>query len=674
MKRRVVRWAAQLSLSRVRWGLSGLLAAVGLVASGLAWTTYLRAGLVLGVLAVATLGIITVVGMASLAFARRRIHEELVQLAASPPGGSLLEGRRARLEAIKAAGARPDLGALAEATAAQEASRAYLGRYLVATTVLVGLVGTFAGLMETLGKVAPLLSEESANHTLSLLAAPLAGLHVTFGASLVAIVVTLALSLAQGDLVLHEEQALATLEDLTHHHLVPALWPRTEDAAERTVAALTHMETQIAKAVAESLSEATLTLNRTQEQRFVELAAKLGGAAETTSRAVSTYGESSAATLAKTAAGIETSVSALAAQVSDRLSEATQQQLLQMTQAVTRLTERLESQKQAVAKTLGETAATVMVETAHAVEASTAALGATLSPLFAREAAGRQDVQQALASNVEAMAAMATRISEVAQGASAETSEALARAAHAHAEILAQTTTHVSEALARAVTQVARSEERAVQALAEAASRQTEALHETAAQVAHSERQVVETLTGLATKQGAFLAEAAAQVARSEAQAVAALADAATAHGESLTQAASRLSESGREAMESLAQTARQHAEALADATAQVVAGLGETTVKSGERLNQAAERLVDAAKAFDGTLAPLGPRLAALTTELERMTHEVALLAAQSDATHGSAMVLAELERVGDGLERLASLVRLSREPEASEIQEARS
>jgi hypothetical protein len=31
-----------------------------------------------------------------------------------------------------------------------------------------------------------------------------------------------------------------------------------------------------------------------------------------------------------------------------------------------------------------------------------------------------------------------------------------------------------------------------------------------------------------------------------------------------------------------------------------------------------------------------------------------------------GSAVVLAELERVGDGLERLASLVRLAREPEA--------
>ena len=63
-----------------------------------------------------------------------------------PAGGELLtQRRRAELEAIRQSGTRPDLDALAAATAASELGRAYLGKYLVAVTVLVGLVGTFAG-------------------------------------------------------------------------------------------------------------------------------------------------------------------------------------------------------------------------------------------------------------------------------------------------------------------------------------------------------------------------------------------------------------------------------------------------------------------------------------------------------------------------------------------------
>src|SRR5581483_219276 len=107
----------------------------------------------------------------------------------------------------------------------------------VAVTVLVGLVGTFAGLMETLRGVAPLLKDEQLS-TLRLVAAPLAGLDVTFGASIIGILVTLALALVQGDLVLAEEEALARLEERTRHALVPSLWPAGDSAEERTARSL----------------------------------------------------------------------------------------------------------------------------------------------------------------------------------------------------------------------------------------------------------------------------------------------------------------------------------------------------------------------------------------------------------------------------------------------------
>ena len=46
--------------------------------------------------------------------------------------------------------------------AAEELGRAYLGKYLVAVTVLVGLVGTFSGLMEALRGVFGLRPRNSA--------------------------------------------------------------------------------------------------------------------------------------------------------------------------------------------------------------------------------------------------------------------------------------------------------------------------------------------------------------------------------------------------------------------------------------------------------------------------------------------------------------------------------
>ena len=149
--------------------------------------------------------------------------------------------RRAQALELQSRGVAPDLDVLAEATAAEEAERGFAGKYLVATTILVGLVGTFGGLMETLARVAPLfkdpLAAEGPAGALALLAGPLAGLHVTFGTSVVAILVTLALALVQGDVTLHQERLLARLQERTRHVLVPELWPAHEGAAERAARA-----------------------------------------------------------------------------------------------------------------------------------------------------------------------------------------------------------------------------------------------------------------------------------------------------------------------------------------------------------------------------------------------------------------------------------------------------
>jgi hypothetical protein len=253
-------------VTRARWLTGLLIGAAALIVAGQALLTYVAERLVVGAVAVVVLMGVTVIGFASLARAWRHLAAELSALGAEPPSGALYEARRAQLAALRRRGVSPDLDLLADATAAAEAERGYTGRYLVATTVLIGLVGTFGGLMETLARAAPLLKGDLPSGAggpagaLALIAGPLAGLHVTFGTSVVAILVTLALTLVQGDVALHQERLLALLQERTRHVLVPELWPAEEAAPERTVRALHELRTFLAESLASSAASSAQTV------------------------------------------------------------------------------------------------------------------------------------------------------------------------------------------------------------------------------------------------------------------------------------------------------------------------------------------------------------------------------------------------------------------------------
>jgi hypothetical protein len=477
-------------VSRLRWILAGAVALLALVASVNALDVYLAHHLTVGVLAVAALAVTLAVGLASLALARRRIGGELAALQASPPGGELLAARRQRLLSIKAAGARPDRDVLAEAAAAAEAGRAYFGRYLVATTVLIGLVGTFAGLMATLGKVAPLLGDKETGG-LALLAEPLAGLHVTFGASLVAILATLALALAQGDLALHEGLALAALEDRTIHDLYPALWPPAEEAGERTVRAVEELRASLASAVVAALegsarrlaegaraesergvraleaAAATVTrevtrlcaavttgleeANRRHAEALDEVSRRQTTAAEDASRRHAEVMDE--VSRRQSAAAEETTrrQSAAAEEVSRRqgeaLDEVNRRQSAALDEVTRRQSEALAEATLAITRSAaaateeGVRRSTEVAE--QAVRAATEQLAGTLGPLFAAEDARLEGVREGLARSATGIEQAVTRLAEV--GAAVE---AVSRA---HAETVEQAGRGVLAAFDRAV-------------------------------------------------------------------------------------------------------------------------------------------------------------------------------------------------------------------------------
>ena len=259
-------------MTSIRWALGALLSLLALAASVHAYGVYADHKLWLGALTIGVLALMNLVGFASLARARSRLGHELDGLRASPPTGTLVDARRAVLEAIRARNVFPDLNALRESASAEQTAEAYLGRYFVAVTVLVGLVGTFAGLMETLRTVAPLLQDDSIS-AVQLVAAPLAGLDVTFGASIVAILVTLALSLVQGDLVLAEELALARLDDVTVHILIPEICPNRDRPQERMADEVGRLRTELASIIQQMAEQTAIKVGQVAE-RHVETLVK----------------------------------------------------------------------------------------------------------------------------------------------------------------------------------------------------------------------------------------------------------------------------------------------------------------------------------------------------------------------------------------------------------------
>jgi hypothetical protein len=284
-------------VTRARWLMGVLIGAAALIVAGESLATYLAERLVVGVVTVVVLMAVLAIGFASLAQARRYVARELSGLSADPPSGALYAARRAQLVLLRRRGVAPDLDLLADATAAEETERGYAGRYLVATTVLIGLVGTFGGLMETLARVAPLLKGDLSSGTagptgaFALIAGPLAGLHVTFGTSVVAILATLALALVQGDVTLHHQRLLALLEERTHHVLGPELWPADDSAGERTVRALLELRAFVAESLTTSAAtsaERIAGIVRVEVKRATEAAARELRDAGATSRGTMT--------------------------------------------------------------------------------------------------------------------------------------------------------------------------------------------------------------------------------------------------------------------------------------------------------------------------------------------------------------------------------------------------
>ena len=99
-------------------------------------------------------------------------------------------------------------------------------------------------------------------------------------------------------------------------------------------------------------------------------------------------------------------------------------------------------------------------------------------------------------------------------------------------------------------------------------------------------------------------------------------------------------------------------ATALQQVSAAVLARLGEIGGGVSERLDGAAAALASAATDVREALGTLSPALGRLTSELEALMREVALLAARTDGQEAPEAILDELSRLAEDVEKLVAVV----------------
>jgi hypothetical protein len=436
-------------VTRARWLTGALIGAAALIVAGEALATYVAERLVVGIVAVVVLMAVLAIGFASLARARRYVARELSALGAEPPSGALYTARRRQLILLRGRNVAPDLDLLADATAAEEAERGYTGKYLVATTVLIGLVGTFGGLMETLARVAPLLKGDLASGpagpagALALIAGPLAGLHVTFGTSVVAILVTLALALIQGDVTLHQERLLALLQERTRHVLVPELWPAADSAAERTVRALLELRAFVAESLTTSSTtsaERIAAVVRVEVQRLV---AQVGTETKAAATAQTAALERIGATLTE---GLRQTVEAAARELRDAAASSRETMTAAATDARQAIATAASASQEAIARAASASREVLGSATEGSAAAVERAATASRETFEAAASATRQEMAAAIAT----LTSTTTRTSE---SIAASTEAAVASLGELRASLGGQLE-GVAQALARAAAEL----------------------------------------------------------------------------------------------------------------------------------------------------------------------------------------------------------------------------
>ncbi len=113
---------------------------------------------------------------------------------------------------------------LREIITSQESGRAIVAKYFIGACVMLGLFGSFLGLLETVGGAYSAIEGiKNSDQLLSNLHRPLSGMSITFGTSIVGIIASLTLGFSFVFLNRRQVVFLSELEEFTQIELIPSM-------------------------------------------------------------------------------------------------------------------------------------------------------------------------------------------------------------------------------------------------------------------------------------------------------------------------------------------------------------------------------------------------------------------------------------------------------------------
>lgn len=196
------------------------------------------------------ISLLFVIGMRGSWRELRRIEKELLSLQQAaagdpwndPSDGSEISNRIQQLQKLQQkGGGEPDFS---EILSAKESSRGTPA--LSGAVVMLGLIGTFFGLMVVIASAGPAVEQQSGSYDVGMVLQPVfSGMRGIFGTSLCGLVAALILNLARS---LHQELQLrfmAEIEEFTRFRLLPSFATETAAASDPVVGAIEQLMSRL---------------------------------------------------------------------------------------------------------------------------------------------------------------------------------------------------------------------------------------------------------------------------------------------------------------------------------------------------------------------------------------------------------------------------------------------
>jgi hypothetical protein len=185
----------------------------------------------------------------------------------------LLSSRIAMLKECKAKNIQPDAQVFSEILSARESAN--IGKSAGSTVILLGLIGTFFGLMLAISDAGKSLDSNSTGEILGMIRNIFLGMRGVFGTSLSGLLAAILLNISYSAVSGRQMSYMAAVEEFTQFVLIPKYTPAQENAQDELLLAVRSLEKQM-ESLPTQLQNSFGEFSQKLEQGLGQLPAQLG--------------------------------------------------------------------------------------------------------------------------------------------------------------------------------------------------------------------------------------------------------------------------------------------------------------------------------------------------------------------------------------------------------------